>query len=177
MTDIGGTRPVYAPVTPSVDNNAKPSAGPVPGAVGHGVLNPGPNVTWVEKVAGKDVTKMGWRQVQVSQKALDQGQSDITIGASEARVAHGLVFEAKQLLGKNPTIVTEQESTLNSGTSSPATVEDVQKSSKKSLDDEAKHDEQVARAKNEDFQRLLDADKLRAKADQLDIPGGTAPAA
>src|SRR5262245_33316681 len=103
MTDIGGTKTVYAPVTPLVDNNSKPSTGVAPGTVSPGLLQPGPNTTWIK--------------VQVSEKAKAAGRSDVTIGASEARVAHGIKIESEKVKINNPTVVTEQEANVG-GTSS-----------------------------------------------------------
>lgn len=174
MTDIGGIKTVYAPVAPSVDNNAKPSTGGSPNAVGPGSLVPAPNVTWVEKVGKTDATRTAWQTAHVSEEARAAGRSGIEIGASEART-RGLSLALQNLKLNNPTTVTEQEPSVGGTLSGSTAVEDAQKATKQSLDNEAKHDQEVASAKNEAFLKLLDADK---KMEQLDGTQGTAaPAA
>jgi hypothetical protein len=81
MTDIGGTKTVYAPVTPKVDNNAKPSTGTSNGPVSPGLLQPGPNNTWVEDVA-EQPRAPAWQKAQVSEEAKDRRQSALANGTA-----------------------------------------------------------------------------------------------
>ena len=173
MTTIGGSKPVYEPVTPSVDNNAKPSTGGSPEEAGHGVLKPGPNVTWVTGVVKKDEETMAKRAAFIAENDA-MGDRDQYLANQPAAVFNQRFPQLQQ--GQQA----QQEETTVGPSRIVDTVEDTQKTSQKVLDDEAKHDQEVAKAKNQQFQNLLDrdADKLRQKAEQLDVTQGTgAPAA
>jgi hypothetical protein len=168
MTDIGGTKTVYAPVTPSVDNNAKPSTPRQSGSVSPGLLEPSPNTTWVNGVVKHDAESEAKRAAFIAGNG-KMGDRDQYL-TNQLNSAFNQQFPQLQQGQQEESPV--GLSRINS------TVEDARDSSEKSLDTEAKHDEQVAQAKEEALQKLHDEDLLKEKLQQLATPQGTtAPAA
>ncbi len=173
MTDIGGTKTVYAPVTPSVDNNAKPSTPRQSGSVSPGLLEPSPNTTWAEPapawvkgVVKKDAETMAKREAFMAKGAMGDRDQYLT---NQLNSAFNQQF---------PQLQQGQQEESSVGLSQiNNTVEDARDSSE-SLNTEAKHDEQVAQAKEEALQKLHDEDLLKERLQQLATPQGTtAPAA
>ena len=156
MTDIGGTKTVYAPVTPSVDNKAKPASGTSRGAVGAGLLQPSPNTARVRGVVKKDAETMTKREAFIAANGGlgDRGQYLENQKDAASSQQFPRVQQAQQEEG--PVGL----STINNA------VEDARDSSERSLDTEAKHDDQVAQAKEEALQKLHNEDLVREKKAQ-----------
>jgi hypothetical protein len=179
MTHIGGTKPVYAPITTAVDNNAKPSSGSANGGTSPGLLQPGPNTQWIETVAGKPVVKTAWQRAEVSQEAKDKraaaeaAGTAITIGTRQAQPTSA----AQTMQPTMSATTTSQEATGGGQATFSGLTEDLRESSNKSLETEAKHDEQVAQSKAETLAKMRAEDLLKEKAQELKISQGAAPAA
>jgi len=159
MTEIGG-KPVYTPITP-VDNNAKPSSAPTQGGVGHGNLPPGPNVTWVKGVVKKDAETMAKRAAFTEANgAMGDRTQYLTNQLADARSQTRISQGAPQ--------VQQEEGSAGPSRSSDI-IEGVQESSKKSLDAEAKHAEEVAQSKQEALQKMLEEDRQRAQTPPIEV--------
>jgi hypothetical protein len=170
MTDIGGTKTVYTPVTPSVDNNAKPASGTPRGAVGAGLLQPSPNTAWVRGVVKHDAESEAKRAAFTA---------NVKMGDRDQYLKNQVDAAPKQQFPQMQQVQQVQQEESSAGLSrNNNTVENARASSEKSLDAEAKHDEQIAQAKEEALQKLHDEDLLKERLQQLATPQGTtAPAA
>jgi hypothetical protein len=152
MTDVGGTKPVYTPITTTVDNNIKPT-GAAQGRGGEGLLVASPNTVWVDPVPATP----GWQKAVVSDAARAKGRSGITIGASEERLAKGIEIELRNDAPNNmvPTSV-QPEGSSAGGRSSSDPVKNDQRALADSLKSEAEHNKQVDQAKQEALNKLIE---------------------
>jgi hypothetical protein len=172
MTDGVGGNTVYKPI--NVDNNAKPSTSASPVGVSPGLLKPSPNTTWVETVGEEKVTRMGWQKAEVSQEAKDRREAALAAGT-----AITIGGPSPQIQAVTNNVITglasrhDEPSGVASGAGPNQSVEDAHESTKKSLDAESKHDEQVAQAKEETLEKLHNEDLLKERLQQLATPQGT----
>jgi hypothetical protein len=163
MTDIGGTKPVYTPVTPSVDNNAKPTTARQSGTVSPGLLEPSPNTLWVRGEVKKDEASLLARKAFIAANGQMGDRDQYPVNQQDAALNQQL-----------PQLQQAQHEESSAGLSRiNNTVEDARDSSKRSLDLEAKHDEQVAQVKKDALEKLHDEDLLKERLQQLAIPQGT----
>src|SRR5262249_46392036 len=129
MSRIGGARPGHAP---TVDNNANVGAGIPQGAVTPGLLQRGPNTTWVNGVVKKDE----------STKPARASLSEETgrMGNSEARQQHAKAMkEAKDAMPAPPVQTINVEPSQASGDNSSSVEEVVVQDMQKATEGEAKH--------------------------------------
>jgi hypothetical protein len=171
MSNIGGTgsKPVYTDNTPIVDNNAKPSSGASQGVVGAGLLQPSPNTTWVKGIVKKDAETLSKREAFIAANG--------KMGDRDQYLANQLDVAPNQQLPQVQQQAQQEESSAGLSRIN-TTVEDARDSDRKALDAEADHDKQVAEKNKEEIDQLRRQDELlRKKAEQLNIPQGTAPAA
>jgi hypothetical protein len=164
VTDI---KPVYTPITTTVDNNTKPSSGSANGGTSPGLLRPSPNTAWVPGVVKKDAETMAKREAFMNGGAM---------GDRDGYKANQLATASSQATISQATQQAQQQEGSANLLRTSDIVEDAHESSKKSLEAEAKHDEQVAEAKEKALAQLRAEDLQKEQAQPLATPQVTAGA-
>ena len=127
--------------------------------VGRGLLQSGPNVVW-DPPAG---APHAWQNGVVSAEAKAQraeaelNGTAITIGASEARVAAGEAIKQAQAQTAATTTTVNQETTTENTDDSVDVVGTASKDAEEALKNEAQHDDQVAKQRTAELDKISDA--------------------